>query len=376
MTHGLRSIDELDTAMRPITRPPFDGLPLKYWDELGDVSPPDRLVRRLLGTTSLALIAGEPGSGKTFLATDLGVHIAQGLDWFDRPVMQGAVIYVAGEGVAAISNRLVGLRKKLALSDDVPFVMIATAVNLGPEGADATKVIAAAAEVTRRCGVPVRLIIIDTLARNIGVGDENSARDMGALITACDRIKTETEATVLIVHHTGKNNSAGPRGSSALMGAVDTAILVEKRDQGRVAIVSKQKDGADGQEIGFDLEVIDIGIEDDGDAITTCTVKAIDNIPSQAKRRPPDGKAGVVFKALQKAIDDAGETAPGSAHIPSGVRVAAPETWREYAYKMLSDASPDARKKAFSRASASLVSAGYVGRWGPYTWITHRDISK
>jgi hypothetical protein len=75
-----------------------DGLPLKFWNELNTVTPPDRLVRRLLGTSTLALRYGEPGCGKTFVATDLAMHIALGWQWFGRAVTPGAVIYVACEG--------------------------------------------------------------------------------------------------------------------------------------------------------------------------------------------------------------------------------------------------------------------------------------
>ena len=109
-------------------------------------------------------------------------------------------------------------------ADDVAFVVIPVAVNLGPGGQDAERVIAAAAVVEGRTGKAVQLVIIDTLARSMGAGDENSSQDMGAFIAACDQIRRATGATVLIVHHSGKSSNAGARGSSALLGAVDTAI--------------------------------------------------------------------------------------------------------------------------------------------------------
>lgn len=348
-----------------------EGLPVRFWSQLGDVAPPDRLVRRLLGEASLAMMFGEPGCGKTFLATDMGLHIALGQPWFGRPVSQGAVLYIAGEGLAGINNRLAGFRQWHKLKDDVPFAIVPTAVNLGPEGRDASRVIDASREVERRTGLPVKLKIIDTLARNMGAGDENAARDMGAFVSACDRIRTATSATVLIIHHSGKSQHAGARGSSALLGAVDTAMSVEKRDSGRAVIIQKQKDSPAGEEFGFSLDVVEIGEDDVGEAITTCVVKALDVAPQfTPRRRSPTGNAGVVFRALQKAVEDAGEAAPTTSHIPPSARVVSTDLWRRYAYEMMADATPDARQRAFRRAYDQLTSLAYATAWGSYAWVS------
>jgi len=269
------------------------GLPLKFWSDLGAISPPDRLVRRLLGTSSLAVIFGEPGCGKTFLATDIGLHVALGWPWFGRSVTPGAVLYVAGEGFAGLNNRLAGFKLKHQPGDDVPFVIVPVAVNLGPGGRDAERVIAAAATVESRTGLAVQLIVVDTLARSMGGGDENSTMDMGAFVAACDRIRQATGATVLVVHHRGKSSTAGARGSSALLGAADTVIEVEKHDAGRVAKVTKQKDGADGQEIGFDLDPIEIGRDDENEAITTCVVRSSEEVAKAGPKLSPTEKRAV-----------------------------------------------------------------------------------
>jgi hypothetical protein len=281
------------------TRPPrngaalSEGLPIKFWRDLDAVAPPDRLVRRLLGTATLALIYGEPGSGKTFLATDLAMHIALGRSWFGRSVTPGAVVYVACEGAAGISNRLAAFRRRLKLPDEVPIAVIPAAVNLGPGGHDADRIIEAVASVQLRTGQMVQLVVLDTLARAMGTGDENSTQDMGLFITACDRIRIATGCTVAIVHHRGKAQQSGARGSSALLGAVDTAIEVEKRDAGRVARVAKQKDGADGEELGFSLEVIEIGTDDEGEPITTCIVAPADRVAKRVAKLSPTERRAV-----------------------------------------------------------------------------------
>lgn len=293
-----------------------DGLPLKFWNDLGTVAPPDRLVRRLLGTTALALLFGEPGCGKTFLATDLGMHIALGWRWFGRSVTPGAVIYVACEGSAGISNRLAAFRRRhVDLPPDVPIVVVPAALNLGPGGNDSQRVIDAVATVESKTGQVVQLIIVDTLARAMGTGDENSTQDMGAFITACDRIRTTTGCTVLIVHHRGKAQQSGARGSSALLGAVDTAIEVEKRDGGRVAKVVKQKDGADDQELGFDLEVVEVGRDEDDEVITTCFVRPTDDVAKAAPKLSPKHKRAIAV--LRNVLVDHPEQRSNSVTLPT-----------------------------------------------------------
>ena len=292
-----------------------DGLPIKYWSDLDAVVAPDRLVKRLLGTTALTLIYGEPGSGKTFLATDLMVHIALGRPWFGRAVTSGAVLYVACEGTAGISNRLQAIRRRHTLPASVPIAVVPAVINLGPDGRDAQRVIEVVAAVETKTGQAVQLIVIDTLARAMGGGDENTSQDMGAFIAACDKIRTETGATVLIVHHRGKAQGAGARGSSSLIGAVDTAIEVEKRDGARVAKVVKQKDGGEGDELGFNLDVVEVGTDDDGEPITTCIVQPTDDVAKAAPKLSPKHKRAM--DVLRNVLVDHPEQRPKGVTVPT-----------------------------------------------------------
>ena len=53
----------------------------------------------------------------------------------------------------------------------------------------------------RRAGMPIALIVIDTLARHIASdADENSARDMGGFINVCDHLRDRYRAVTAIVH--------------------------------------------------------------------------------------------------------------------------------------------------------------------------------
>jgi hypothetical protein len=82
------------------------------------------------------------------------------------------------------------------------------------------------------------VIVIDTLHRFLS-GDENSAQDAGKMIHACDRLRDEFNATILLVHHTGKATTETSRGSGAWRGAMDVEILLQP---GIEIVQTKMKD--------------------------------------------------------------------------------------------------------------------------------------
>jgi hypothetical protein len=345
-------------------------LTVKFWDELGQVVPPDRLVRNLLGTTSLALIYGEPGSGKTFLVTDLGMHIALGRDWFGRRVTAGAVLYVACEGMAGLSNRLAAFRLTNDPPGGVPFAVVPSAVDLGPDGQDADRIIHAAQQVKTKAGQDILLIVIDTLARAMVGGDENSAKDMSSFVKACDRVRVETGATVLIVHHSGKAKQSGARGSSALLGAVDTAIEVEKSTNGvRTAKVIKQKDSADGLELNFTLRRVEVGRDEDGESITSCVVEATDVAPEL----PDTTLAAQGLKVLHAALKESGEAAPAGLKASADAVVTVEQF--QAALKeagVTSCCKPATARKRWERIKETLCDKGLLIVEDEYCWMPRR----
>jgi hypothetical protein len=118
--------------------------------------------------------------------------------------------------------------------------------------------------------MPIVKVTLDTLARVIGPGDENSARDMGLLVRSMDKIRGETGgAHTMTVHHSGKNATKGARGSSALRAATDTELEVEG---GRI-IMRKQRNGEIVKPIGFRLVPVELGKDEDGGSVTSCTIE-------------------------------------------------------------------------------------------------------
>ena len=72
----------------------------------------------------------------------------------------------------------------------------------------------------------IKLIVIDTLAYAMAGGEENSAKEMGVAVDGMQKLRNEVGASILLIHHSGKDRSKGARGSSVLKAAVDTEIEI------------------------------------------------------------------------------------------------------------------------------------------------------
>jgi hypothetical protein len=218
------------------------------------------LIQGEIPARSLAVIFGPSGSGKSFIAIDYALTIAQSAN----------VVYVAAEGAsgyAARSQVWCDLHRKPpggAYLWQEPINMM-----------DSGKV--SAFIETIKPVSPV-LVVIDTLARCMVGGDENSARDMGLFITGCDEIKRQTGATPLIVHHTGIAGTR-ERGSTALRGAADVMIELTN-DDGLIALrCEKTKDAKPFETRYVRLVVKETGERlDTGEPETSCVVVPADKV--------------------------------------------------------------------------------------------------
>lgn len=159
------------------------------------------LIKSYLDAGSLSVLFGEPGSMKSFLAIDMGYCIATGRKWHGMPIRKaGAVFYIAGEGFAGLSKRLRAwsLANDVNLKDVPFFVSDRPAQLLNPNSSK--EVIQAIEELKHQYGQPV-FVIIDTLNRNFGPGDENKTEDMTAFVNCIDfAIRIRYGCAVLIVH--------------------------------------------------------------------------------------------------------------------------------------------------------------------------------
>lgn len=247
-------------------------------------------IKHLLPRTGLAVIYGQPGSGKSFMALDMVAAIARGVTWHGRRVRKGRVVYVAAEGAGGFASRM----KAYALAHTLEELDIGVIADT-PNFYAATDNKAIAERVREWEGADV--IVIDTLSASSAGADENTGKDMNLIVGRMNKLQAATGALVVLVHHSGKDESKGARGWSGLKAAVDVEIEVSRPDDGepgRVARITKQKDGESGAAFGFELEMVELGFDEDGDPIRSCVVKTTDQIPTKraktagvaAERRP------------------------------------------------------------------------------------------
>jgi len=352
-------------------------LKLVLFDQIAPRLNSAKLVKGWLTEGAMSVVYGESNCGKTFVALDLGLHIALGWEWRGKKVKQGVVVYVAAEGGFGISNRVEAFKRHHELTDtEVPFAMVPCGVDLCDPEADTAELIEVVKEAAATYGAQALLVVIDTLARAMAGGNENAPDDMGSYVRNVDRIREETGAHVMSIHHSGKDAAKGARGHSSLRAATDTEIEITRDDGSKIGWIraTKQKELPTDAEEAFELKVVELGSDEDGESVTSCVLAETEGArerrgADRTYRLPNSTK--VALDLLKRAIVDEGKIPPGSNNIPNNVRAVQASVWKEYCYAgLISDSDrPEAKQKAFKRAFDGLLASKVIGSWGGWIWV-------
>jgi hypothetical protein len=234
------------------------------------------LVQGLLPEKALTAMIGASNTGKSALAMDLSTAVATGSNFRGLRVRQGAVLYVAAEGAHGFGNRIAALRQIEKLCPNAPLGVVTESADLCSSSTDSSRIITACTALEMKTGHSVALVVIDTVARVMNGADENSGSDMGRFLANAEEIKTKAGATVLLIHHAGKDTSKGARGHSSFRAALDTEITVEGATNPRTVSVTKQRDLAPLQPFAFNLVPVTVGINTFGESVTAIVVEHTD----------------------------------------------------------------------------------------------------
>ncbi|MDP2374266.1 bifunctional DNA primase/polymerase [Reyranella sp.] len=206
-------------------------------DELLELPPPQWLVRGLVPLESVGVLYGPSGSLKSFLAFHLAACCTTGQDAFaGRPCKDADSFYIAAEGGHGFKLRAGAWIKHHGVKPE-RLHLLPGSVFLDREG-EAEKL---AEEINgRSLSDDRKLIVVDTLSANF-TGKENTD-DVAGFLRRCSMLAKKCKATVLIVHHTGKDGAKEERGHYSIRANADFSIRMDRTRTGAKVEVQKLKD--------------------------------------------------------------------------------------------------------------------------------------
>jgi KaiC/GvpD/RAD55 family RecA-like ATPase len=197
-------------------------------------------------------------------------------------------------------------------------------------------------------GARPALVVVDTLSQTYS-GEENSANEMAAYLREIGlRFRALWDCAVLLIHHSGHEATERPRGSSAIRGNVDYMFGVFRDAKEMIATVScvKQKDGELFADAEFRLSVQQLGMDDDGDPVTSLVARHLGTEQERQQARQEEANAGragrnwTLLSLLDTCTDES--------------------SLRRAFYELLQGLDSEAKKKAYQRAKAKAISDGHM----------------
>jgi hypothetical protein len=303
---------------------------------------------------------------KSALMAQASICVAAGLDWHGHRSKETAgVLYFAIERADLVRRRLRahGIRQNLK---GLPVAVVSSTIDLThPEAYK--KVIDTVQEAKACFRLDVGLVIIDTFAKLIAAagGDENSARDQGAVFANVQRVKNATDVHVALVGHTGKDESRGARGSNALLGDVDVMVTLSGDDI-RTATVTKANDAPEGPLFSFKSEIHEFERDEDDDPVTVNVVSSEEpsvQAAARARDRWPKGlklvHEAIATAMLESSLD---HRVGGDGPTVKAVIVHTARAIHKQRYVSSSDGDRnEAERKAWARNLKVARDAGLIG---------------
>lgn len=297
------------------------------------------LIKDFIPALSFGMIYGASGTLKTFLAIDLCCCIATGRAWLSKTVNQGAVVYVAAEGQLGVAKRIKAWEIANGITADQLYVLPHSMFM--SESDTQESLISAIQELEIKEGVKVQLVVLDTLARCF-IGDENTSRDMNAFIQGCDMVKAKTQVSIMCIHHSGRDEKKGARGSSALRAACDFEFQVKRSGKAKLLtfVNTKQKEGQEAPDLNLEFDTVDLGITCEENNPLTSLARLKD---ASIKPIDKDDSGNPILKVLSKQFGGKAKRVElRQALYPSGIKPS------------------DAERKSLSRSIAKLQESGRI----------------
>jgi hypothetical protein len=253
---------------------------------------PDYVIENLFTPGMVGMMHGPSNIGKTFSAWYKALCIAEGWKYFGRNVEQSGVLYCYGEGHAGMQNRALAYKIKYEPKTD-QFIARDGIPNFATDLKAARKALRKAIkdsndQLTAKGLKTLKTVFLDTFAKAVAGAEENSTREMQPILNALREIARELGVCIIIIHHTGKDASAGARGASAIFADVDFNVeIVDPNADKRyktlkvkpghlVMVLPKMRDSGKSGVAEFKLEEVTLGTNKWGNPVTSMVVIPIE----------------------------------------------------------------------------------------------------
>lgn len=350
----------------PKTSPSKPRFTTTWFRDIGQAQPKNHVIRGVFGVGEFSVLSGLPGSGKSVIVTDAACHVAAGMEWQGRQVKRGLVVFIAAERRPLTERRMIAFRKQHGI-DGLPLLIVGNRPNFTASTADAEALVQVIEAASREVSLPPVWIIVDTLTRSFGGGDQNTSKDMVRFITSCDILAEKTGAHVTVIHHTGHSGERA-KGAIDLDGAVDSSFLVKKDGASYVLECDGTNDGDEGLICRFGMQSVVVGVDDDGLETTAPVVVSAPATMAEKLINSASRHEAAVLDALRCAVGEDG-VEPEGQHFPDDVVVVTEAQWRAAYYAADTDGTKaHTLIKRFARAKQSLIEGGSVVQVGQWYW--------
>jgi AAA domain len=351
-----------------------DRFQITWFDDVDKTTTKEEIVQGVLGAGEFSLFVAKPGMGKSVLVGDIGMHIAAGMDWHGKKVKQGLVVFFAAERKKITERRVAAWGKKHGVTN-IPFVVVGGKLDLTTGLIDAKTLAATIKILEEKSGFKCVLIIIDTVTRTFGPGDQHQSRDMQRYVQSVDELHRATTAHIAAIHHSPWSDDRG-KGAIDLDGAIDVSFVVNVKGTGPAKVFTLACTGAnDGEEgviTSFRLESVELGTDAAGNVTNAPVVVQVETARTVGSNMK--GSLEKALDALERAIQQDGECPPdGSPGFPDGVCTVSRDEWRDQFYADAKAKTPaildGTLRQRFTRAVGELLDAEKIIAVGERVWI-------
>jgi len=220
------------------------------------------LVKGWLIAHGVTALLAKRGTGKSTIALDLAMHLANDMDWWGTPIMTGwKVIYICGEDDEGmiLNVRAWAQHEDRGLPPNDRFLVAKGIVKMTDKNVLGVRL----EEMKEWVGQGERcLVILDTWARATSGASSNTQEEMDTAYENAELVANALNGPMLACFHPPKDGRMTIRGSAVQEDASSGIWELEKETDGVRLTIGRAKGKGEGNYLKFKLEPTDLPGED------------------------------------------------------------------------------------------------------------------